>query len=126
MLTSTAKLPPMSNNRGSVTCKGCHKKFSYQQWQEQKVCENPDCNCPSVRRSMMLTQQVITKMKGSSGKVENIINTTITPVPDGWADIADGDDVYQYACPPVMQIKVTPPGARGTMASSNNKRRGGK
>lgn len=109
-------------NKGNVLCKECGKKFSYQQWHDQKICENPQCNCPSVQQSMKMAQQTIDKMKDSV-KVINLITVTTNEVPDGEDEAPKGVSLYEYSVPKVMAIKITPPGARGVISK---KHRGGK
>jgi hypothetical protein len=108
-------------NRGFVTCKECHQRFSYQQWHEQKICENPKCNCPQVQEAMKLAQQTIDKMKDT--KPQNTVVNSFSEVPSS-ADAYQKDvDLYEIFCPKVMQIKVTPPGVRVVIQPLKKKHR---
>lgn len=108
-----------NNSRSGVLCKVCHKRFSYDQWQNNQICEVDNCNCPNVQKSMRLAQEVITKMKAS-----NVIQINSFNVPNGESDLPRDADRYYYDCPPVMKIVVLPPGTRGVHL--NKKQRGGR
>lgn len=91
----------------TIRCKICRQHFSLQEWQTNKICENEKCNCPGVRESMKLTQQVMEKMKAPP-----TVMISTYRVPSGDAE-TKGTDRYYYDCPKLMKIVVSPPGSRG-------------
>lgn len=87
----------------NVRCKQCDKQFTRLEWMTNKTCENPNCNCPEVKKAINEATNVIEKVMRST-QIEVSENT----VPDGWDDTAPDGTQLQVSCPLVQVTDVTP------------------
>lgn len=88
----------------TIFCKGCNVRFDRLDWLTNKVCENPDCNCPEIRKTMRATQVAIHRASESSRLVNKIV-VTETVIPTGWEE---EEDQYYIPIPGVQVINITP------------------
>lgn len=98
----------------NVTCRQCGNKFTGDEWLNNKICENPRCNCPKVQEAMRKTEEVIQKASQPVNKIT--ITTTMVPTRRN----EQRDQLY-IDMPPVMSIEVSPPRKQGTFHSNRNK-----
>src|SRR5260370_11596386 len=91
------------SNNARVTCKQCKKSFKRITWLENRVCENPNCSCPEVKRSMKAANEAISKAQTSSKSTD--IKKYETPLPDDY-DTLLGENQYYVDCPPVQVINI--------------------
>jgi hypothetical protein len=90
----------------NIHCKRCDKDFTRLEWMQNKVCDNPECNCPEIRKTMQQATDVINKAKESSRV--NHIKTTTTTIPTGYIDDVNVDQL-EIDVPPITVIEITPP-----------------
>jgi hypothetical protein len=88
-----------------IKCKDCQTWFMRVDWMTNKECDNPNCRCPEVKKSMQAANDVIEKASESSkANIINIKRGSITPT--GYVA-----DIPQYMCdvPDVMVIDMIVP-----------------
>lgn len=85
-----------------ITCKPCGVRMDRLDWLRNKTCENPNCNCPEVKKLRQQTQEVIDKAKGST----NVQSVKRASVPTGYES---GVPQYMIDIPDVMVIDVIVP-----------------
>lgn len=93
-----------ADNGGSkamIHCKPCDKHFTRLDWMKNKVCDNPECNCPEIKKSMQAAAAAISKAQQTSRNTIKIVTTSIPTQRD--------ESVQQYYIdvPPVTVIDVT-------------------
>jgi hypothetical protein len=93
----------MSPKVVNITCKRCDKTFTRLEWMTNKICDNPNCNCPEVRKTMEQANAVIDKAKQSS-RINSIKVTTET-MPTKRNDRVDQ---LEIDVPPVTVVEITP------------------
>ena len=97
-------MTPKVNPGPNITCKQCSKVFSRLDWLTNKVCDNPDCNCPEVKKSMQAANDAINKAKSSSRL--NAIKVTTETIPTGRIVT---EDQLVINVPPITTIEITVP-----------------
>ena len=89
--------------KAMVHCKKCSKDFTRLDWMTNKVCDNPDCNCPEVKKAMQAAEAAINKAKQTSRTFIKITTTTMPTQRD------ETKDQMYIQVPPVTVIDVTLP-----------------
>jgi len=100
-MTTTNATDPGSN--AYIHCKKCDKHFKRLEWMTNKVCDNPNCNCPEVKKAMTAANAAIEKAKQTS---QNVIKTLVVSMPTARDETKDQLDII---IPPVTVIDVIVP-----------------
>jgi hypothetical protein len=96
--------PKVTNPGARVRCKRCDKTFDRLDWMTNKVCDNPDCNCPEIQKSMKAANDAINKAKTTSRiNTIKIVTETIPTERD------ESKKQYVMDAAPITSITVTPP-----------------
>lgn len=96
----------MVPSKAQVYCKHCKRNFARLEWMTNKICDNPNCNCPEIRKSMEQATKAIDKARATSVVGRNTIKVTTTTMPTG---MDENLDQYFIEIAPVTVIEVTPP-----------------
>jgi len=88
----------------NIHCKWCDTTFTRLDWMTKKICDNPNCNCPEVKKAMRAATTAINKAMDSS---KNEITVKEYVIPDNY-DEALGEHQLMIECPPVMVIDIKP------------------
>lgn len=88
-----------------IKCKECQIWFSRVDWMTNKVCENPNCGCPEVKKLRQAANDVISKAQETGRtNVINVKRATISPT--GYEETTPQ---YMIDVPDVMVIDVIVP-----------------
>jgi len=90
-------------SKARIHCKHCNKNFQRLEWMKNKVCDNPNCNCPEVKASMKAANDAIEKAMKST-----LISIHEKETPSDFDPNAGEGEQLMLSCPSVMVINITP------------------